>query len=362
MNLLSIFIIFFNFWLCFKTSETIEYLVVKYYQLQGEVYSGGDYSDHRQQLQHQGSAWPFPLKSELIKGEIMLGENSRFLQVKYLFAISGISVIAIAISCLSLKKAKAIRKKNELLLLNNQLTRALNLDLQNTINLLEQTNAESDKVLQVIAHDLRSPMAAIVGLSSFMISDHDLSPEDLEVVSIIHTSGVDSLKFINGILEREVLDIGLRKETIDLQILLKYCTTQLQFKANEKGQKIVLKSTKIFLKINREKIWRVLTNLITNAIKFSPAASIITINLTCHDHKVVVAISDQGIGIPIELRDKIFSASAQLQREGTNGEKSFGIGLSIAKQNIEAHGGTLRFESEVNKGTTFFICLPMSAD
>ncbi len=83
------------------------------------------------------------------------------------------------------------------------------------------------------------------------------------------------------------------------------------------------------------------------------------VNLDALSGKAIIAVRDYGIGIPENLRDKVFGSSAQRKRQGTDGEKSFGIGLAITKQNVEAHGGVIRFESEVGKGTTFYVELPI---
>jgi signal transduction histidine kinase len=73
----------------------------------------------------------------------------------------------------------------------------------------------------------------------------------------------------------------------------------------------------------------------------------------------VIKIKDHGIGIPLDLREKIFNIFTDAKRKGTSGEHSFGLGLAISKQIIEAHGGRIWLESEVDKGSTFFVSLPM---
>ena len=100
-----------------------------------------------------------------------------------------------------------------------------------------------------------------------------------------------------------------------------------------------------------------MSNLIANAIKFSPVDTVINIKLYQKDQNVVVEVQDQGIGIPSDLKDKLFNPEAQ--RPGTAGETSFGMGLSIAKQLIAAHAGKIWFESKVGVGTTFFVSLPI---
>jgi signal transduction histidine kinase len=276
----------------------------------------------------------------------------------YFIFIFSIALLAIGVEIIIAKSAKIIKRKNSALSLRNKVMLKQNNYLQHTLKALEESNIENTRMLQIIAHDLRSPMAAIVGLSSFMIDENKLAEEDMEVIRLIHTSGIDSLKFINGILEQKEDEIEMK--IVDLYQLVNYCITQLQFKAGEKQQQISLEGSTCSLRMNREKIWSVITNLISNAIKFSPPQSMIAVDLKLLAKKVVISIKDNGIGIPENLKDKIFTLSSQRKRAGTLGEKSFGLGLSIAKENIEAHGGTLNFKSQDGCGTTFFIELPIT--
>ncbi|RYG15953.1 MAG: HAMP domain-containing histidine kinase [Chitinophagaceae bacterium] len=133
----------------------------------------------------------------------------------------------------------------------------------------------------------------------------------------------------------------------------------LQYKATEKHQRIILKSEPITLNINREKIWRVVSNLLTNAIKFSEINTSIDVDMNISANSVVISVKDYGIGIPEKMKENIFNINESTKRSGTNGEQSFGMGLIISKQIVESHGGKLWFESN-SKGTTFFVELPIN--
>jgi len=109
------------------------------------------------------------------------------------------------------------------------------------------------------------------------------------------------------------------------------------------------------LYISREKIWRVLSNLIGNAIKFSPQGAVISAKITLENDNIQIAVNDHGIGIPDSIKDEIFHMFTEAKRPGTAGEKSFGLGLSISKQIIESHNGEIWFDSDPIKGTTFYV-------
>jgi two-component system, OmpR family, sensor histidine kinase VicK len=114
------------------------------------------------------------------------------------------------------------------------------------------------------------------------------------------------------------------------------------------------------LYISREKIWRVISNLISNAIKFSPSGASIIVRITEKDDQVIIAVEDNGIGIPENLRDQVFNMFTTAQRPGTGGERSFGLGLSICKQIMDLFHGKIWFENKKEGGTIFFISLPIA--
>lgn len=133
----------------------------------------------------------------------------------------------------------------------------------------------------------------------------------------------------------------------------------MQFKAREKRQIIYFQGEKdIILLLNREKIWRVINNLVVNAIKFSPLDSKIEVLLGKWDDKVCIVIKDYGIGIPEKDKERVFDLFTASKRVGTAGEKPFGLGLSASRQIIEAHRGQIRHEDNPEGGTIFYIELP----
>src|SRR6202000_2828166 len=93
---------------------------------------------------------------------------------------------------------------------------------------------------------------------------------------------------------------------------------------------------------SQEKIWRGLSNLISNAIKFSPNGSPIKGQIDKNDNEVKISVSDKGIGIPDDIKDQVFNIFTNAKRPGTAGEKSFGLGLSICQQIMENHNSCLR--------------------
>jgi signal transduction histidine kinase len=103
-----------------------------------------------------------------------------------------------------------------------------------------------------------------------------------------------------------------------------------------------------------------MNNLVVNAIKFSPEGSTIHIESKQIEDKLLISVNDAGLGIPDDIRNKIFDPFTSARRTGTQGEQPFGLGLYISKQIIEAHNGRIWFESTPGNGTTFYVELPVS--
>ncbi len=106
-------------------------------------------------------------------------------------------------------------------------------------------------------------------------------------------------------------------------------------------------------------MWRVVSNIVNNAIKFSPANTTINVKLKRKNNSsVLLSVEDHGIGIPDNLHDKIFTMHPESGRTGTAGEESHGLGLSIASKIVAEHNGKIWFESKVGSGSVFYVELP----
>lgn len=232
-------------------------------------------------------------------------------------------------------------------------------DLDNVMKSLESSNEENKRLMKVLAHDLRSPVSAMISLASLLEESEPISEEQRETAQMIHKLGLDSVKFMEDLLVARDQKIDPPKQELDLLELLEYCATFMRFKAEEKQQKIEVRGVHLPVSVNRDQIWRVVNNILNNSIKFSPNGSTIRLSLEKKDEEALICISDEGIGIPFEIRDKVFEMYSGSGRSGTGGEKTFGLGLPISKQLVEAHQGRIWFESSEGRGTRFYISLPI---
>jgi signal transduction histidine kinase len=250
------------------------------------------------------------------------------------------------------------RQVAELTRLNTQVNQQ-NERLQQTLADLEQSQRENKRLLQVVAHDLRNPIGAITALTDIMLRSRHKDDEK-ELLTLMQKSGKSALALVNDLLVSNSNKKELEKEMVELLPLLNYCIDLLQIRAAKKEQRIELIAVPLTIPANREKLWRVLSNLIDNAIKFSPPKTVITVKLEEHQDQVRITVADQGIGIPLEHQQKLFDMPAETRRTGTEGEATFGLGLAIARQIIEAHNGRISLESKPGEGTSFYVELPLS--
>ena len=256
----------------------------------------------------------------------------------------------------------SITRKNlkSIELLNNRLQNQNDI-LNKSMQALESAHEDNTKMLRIVAHDLRNPIAGVINMSDLLLTESNINKEQKSIIEVIKKSSLDSLEFIRDLLNFNNDLSQIKTEPIKFNKLVEDCLEIISHRAAQKNQIVQLELESVMVLGNREKLWRVISNIVSNAIKFSPLASKITIaTYTYHDY-AILKIKDEGIGIPKNWNGDFFKAAHKFKRAGTEGEASYGLGLTISKQIIEAHKGSIWYESEVGKGTTFFISLPLYA-
>lgn len=251
-----------------------------------------------------------------------------------------------------------LRNRKKLTSLNSKII-AQNVDLRHTMDALLLSQEDNMRIIKTVAHDLRNPIAATISLASLMLQDRDIDGEKKELLLLMKETNLHSLEMTDNLLSFNIDYGDLVMQPINIQQLLDYCVRMLKFKAEEKNIQLLLHIEDMTIIANREKLWRLFGNLVTNAIKFSSAGSVIDVYSIRQETSIKVSVEDHGIGIPIELQDKVFDVFTA-RREGTAGELSFGLGLAISQQIVVAHNGKIWFESEQGKGTVFHVELPYS--
>ncbi|RYD72108.1 MAG: HAMP domain-containing histidine kinase, partial [Sphingobacteriales bacterium] len=233
-----------------------------------------------------------------------------------------------------------------------------NSQMKQAINALQESQEENARMMKIIAHDLRNPIAGIWSMTSLLLADENRSPRDAKALNHMVKASDDALTLVSDFLSHNAVTGELKKEPVDFVELIEYCVNMVRDKADNKEQKIILDVIPAVIPASREKLWRVVSNLITNAIKFSSKGQTILIKTEHIGKNILILIEDKGIGIPEYLQEKVFDVFTDSKRKGTGGEEPFGLGLFISKQIVEAHGGKIWFESREGQGTKFFVEVP----
>ena len=231
---------------------------------------------------------------------------------------------------------------------------------------LQLINAEKDKFFSIIAHDLRGPLSAFVDATQILTEE--IQNMDLEEIKDITMSMKTSASNIYGLLENLLEWSRLRRgamdfvpENLNLKKKIEASIDVLSESARKKRIGLTISVPgELEIRADIHMFDTIIRNLISNAIKFTISGGkvIVTANYN-GDHYIVVKISDSGIGMAPELRNKLFQIDEKTSRPGTEGETSTGLGLLLCKEFIEKHGGKIWVESSVGQGSTFSFSLPL---
>lgn len=231
---------------------------------------------------------------------------------------------------------------------------------------LLELNEIKNRILGVVAHDLRNPITVISSYARIMKCGMlgVISEEQKEALEKIQKTCENMINMVDELIDVSAIESGrleLKPDDVDLNEFLKDCFSSNHILALEKNIALKLEHDPdlptVFWDSNRIK--QVINNLVANAIKFSHPDTVITIRTCVKGKDVEISFQDQGQGIPEEEIGRIFTDFGKTSVKPTAGEKSTGLGLAISKRNVEAHGGSIRVESRVGQGSTFFITLPI---
>lgn len=229
---------------------------------------------------------------------------------------------------------------------------------------LKAMNQQKNKLLGMAAHDIRGPLGAIQTASQ-MMGRAELKPERRELMlKMIQENAAHMLSIVNSLLDVSTIehgDFSLNKRFSNLAQLLEERVQFWQTRAEEKNIQIetsILPLTDI--EFDLERIHQVIDNLISNALKYSPAGTCVSISVKADMDGQSLHVIDQGPGIAVDKRHQLFGAFARLGNQTTGGESSTGLGLAICKAIIEKHGGKIEFHPATPNGSHFMFRLPGS--
>ncbi|WP_161888005.1 PAS domain-containing sensor histidine kinase [Pontibacter russatus] len=234
------------------------------------------------------------------------------------------------------------------------------------VDYLREYTRRKDSALEIIAHDLRGPLAIVKGIASLLESEH--REKNYEEVSTYTTMILEAYDNCLGIITDVMKDEHLRSPMVyvnpqrfDLVELVRRLMHSFQVaKGMDYRFEVVTEQEKIMVELDEVKLMQVLNNLIANSIKFTADGGGITIELRVENNRLLLLHSDNGIGIPEELQPHIFERYSNMSRIGLRGEPTNGVGLSIVRELVEVQGGKIWVESQgENQGTTFYLSFPL---
>ncbi|MER3501646.1 MAG: hypothetical protein C4295_09300 [Candidatus Fervidibacterota bacterium] len=223
-----------------------------------------------------------------------------------------------------------------------------------------------DALVEFLVHDLRSPLTNIIsGLETLLATTEDhLSPEDRELIELALIGAHRLLTMVNSILDLRKLEEGkfpLYLKEFDPQEAVGEALRQVQLWARQNNVSLqVHLAPEVPERIvaDRWVLIRILVNLLSNALKYTPSGGTITVSVSRDDGWVHFSVADQGPGIPKEYLDRIFDRFVQVEARKAGAAVGTGLGLTFCKLAVEAHNGRIWVESEVGEGTTVHFVIP----
>lgn len=228
-----------------------------------------------------------------------------------------------------------------------------------------KTDIAKDEFLAMITHELKTPLVPIRGYADILLSGHlgEITDKQRERINIIKSSASSLLQLISDLLDVQKLELGqlkIQKENVDIHDTVLKSIQTLHPQIEEQHAKIVNEVVHHTIPHDPDRIGQVLTNLIKNSLKaIPPGSGMVRIHSEQTPDEIIITVSDNGLGVPYEKQDKLFTKFYQADASMTREKGGSGLGLSICKGIVEIHGGKISMQSTPNSGTTVTFSLPV---
>lgn len=222
---------------------------------------------------------------------------------------------------------------------------------------LRQLVTLQGELVASVAHDLRTPLASVLGFSELLLQ-REVEPAQRErYLRIINGETRRFTTLVDDLFNAQLMAQGrsvLSLELFDLAALVREQVELFRGQSEAHELRLTVPAQPVFVRADSERIARVIANLVSNAIKYSPSGGIIRLTLEADDGAVRVSVSDDGLGIPAEQQHQVFAKFFRAQTLSP-GIKGVGLGLALCREIVHAHGGALGFDSTYGRGSTFWF-------
>ncbi len=314
-------------------------------------------------------------ENQMLKREQVLNREIIDLQLIFLYLLIGVIILVSILSISLYTSRKKMKESNILLQKLNKESNYHKEIIQIKIEELNEKNAEltdinsiKDKLISVIAHDLKNPLHAIAGYAEVILNraNEGFTKETLSYLRIIHDNSIRGNLLLDNLLQWsrfQTRTLPFNPSTVSIKEIVKDELYLIQPIANEKQIEIRTNfDSKLSVFADSNMLRTIIRNLIANSIKFTKTGGFVKIDAVAKGKIVEFSITDNGIGIEPQLRSKLFSREAGISTTGTSGEKGTGLGLMICKDFVERHEGEIWFESQPGNGTIFYFTIPLPSE
>jgi signal transduction histidine kinase len=229
--------------------------------------------------------------------------------------------------------------------------------------MMREPNRLMDEFVALISHELRTPLTSIIGYLELTLDDATLTEEQRGLLNVVDHNADRLLRLVDDLLfvaQLEAGELEVRAGELDLAAVARQAVTEAQPRAEANGIALTFDADAVVpVQANKERMSRVLENLVSNAIKFTPAGGEVRVSVARTDGKVRLEVADTGIGIAADDHQRLFD---RFFRTTTVAEQHFpgtGLGLYIARAIVEASGGSIAVRSEPGEGASFSVELPV---
>lgn len=292
-------------------------------------------------------------------------ENENFILISAL----GLFFVACGLLFFLLIRRNQLNRKlaaqNEQILKQQQLIQDANESLENRNTELHEMSAEKDSLMSVVAHDLKSPLNQISGFARLIKLEGDLTTNQHEHLNRLTSTISRGLELINNILEvnsYQRAGNNMKVQPMDVPGFVQ--EKEKNFRVLAEAKQITLNvvcSGRTVFDTVPDHLGRIVDNLVSNAIKFSPAGSVVGFTIQAGEDQLKIVVSDSGPGFTEEDRQGLFKQFRKLSARPTANESSSGLGLAIVKVLVDRLKGTIELDSTPGNGATFTVTIPMAA-